>query len=152
MKKVFATGMALALAAVVGCGGTKIVPVSGIVKLDGKPYKNAVVSFQPVGEKEAPNPGRGSSGLTDEAGRFSLIYDGEKPGALVGKHRVRIFTDADSPPPPEAGGIEGEGTGKQFLEPIPVEWHELSKKEFEVPPGGTDAANFDIQTKSAKKK
>ena len=31
---------------------------------------------------------------------------------------------------------------------IPAEWNTMSEKEFEVPPGGTDKANFDIVTKS----
>ena len=37
-----------------------------------------------------------------------------------------------------------------FVEPIPMEWHEKSEKEFDVPNRGTDAANFDIETKAAK--
>ncbi len=146
MKRAFVTA-ALVLTGAVGCGGSEIVPVSGVVKLNGKPYRNAVVSFQPVGNRDSPNPGRGSAGVTDADGRYTLTYDGERPGALVGKHRVRIFTQ-------QGGGGEEGGKGKavrpqRFAEPIPIEWHEKSMKTFEVPTGGTDAANFDILTKSA---
>lgn len=130
-----------------GCGNKpKTAKVSGVVTLNGAPYKGAVVSFQPLGGKDNPNPGRGSAGVTDDQGRFSLIYDGDKnnPGALIGKHRVRIFT--------QLGGEKGADDGvespppdpKKMTEPIPVEWHEKSTKEFEVPAGGTDKANFDI--------
>ena len=51
-----------ALVLVAGCGGNtpKLAPVSGVVKVDGKPYANAYVTFQPVGDSGNPNPGRGS--------------------------------------------------------------------------------------------
>src|SRR5262245_63242316 len=139
MRQLIAAGALLALAGLAGCGSRKIVPVSGVVKLDGKAYPNAVVSFQPVGTKSSPNPGRGSSGVTDQDGKFSLIYDGEKSGALVGKHRVRIFTqlggpDTEGTVQPAKRGVKVQG------EPIPPEWNEYSEKEFEVPAGGTDSA------------
>src|SRR5688500_10797777 len=73
------------LAAVAGCSGNdNYAPVSGVVKINGKPYPNAVVSFQPIGTKENANPGRGSSAYTDENGRFVLKCDGKINGALVG--------------------------------------------------------------------
>ena len=153
MKQGFASGIMLSLVAVAGCGEAKIVSVSGVVKLDGKPYKNAVVSFQPMGSREAPNPGRGSASVTDENGHFTLIYDGERPGALVGRHRVRIFTRLGGEPSKDDGAESASEVKPQRLaEPIPAEWHENSQKEFQVPPGGTNAANFDIETKTAGKK
>ena len=44
---------------VAGCSGDspKLAPVSGVVKLDGKPYHRAVVSFQPTGAKDAMKAG-----------------------------------------------------------------------------------------------
>ena len=150
MKRVVASSIALALAGVVGCGGPKVVSVSGVVKLDGKPYKNAVVSFQPLGDRDNPNPGRGSSAVTDENGRYRMIYDGENPGALVGKHRVRIFTQFGADPDPEFKGESPRPPligGPKFVEPIPPDWNEMSTREFEVPAGGTDKADFDISTK-----
>ena len=150
MTRLLASALAMALAslALAGCSGPKIVPVSGVVTLDGKPYSNAVVSLQPIGSKENPNPGRGSVGVTDERGHYTLTYDGTMPGALVGMHRVRIFTkfgvkpavDDKSESDPNEKLTEGQ-------EPIPHEWNELSKKEYAVPAGGTDTANFDIVRK-----
>jgi hypothetical protein len=136
-----------------GCSdGPKIVLVSGVVKVNGKPYKDAVVSFQPMGSKDNLNPGRGSSGVTDANGKYTLSYDGKQSGAAVGRHRVRIFTKYGAEPPPEGEGEESKTTkGKRFQEPIPAEWHENSEKEFEVPRNGTDQANFDIETKPNSK-
>jgi hypothetical protein len=144
-----------------GCGGDrpKYVKVSGIVKLDGKPYKNALVSFQPLGTPDNPNPGHGSAGLTDEDGRFKLVTDDGYTGAVVGKHRVRIQTKRDDPTAfvdPALGSPDDLGplNKKVQIDPIPVEWYsDKSTKEFTVPPGGTDQANFDITTtKAAPKK
>ena len=152
MKRVFALGLAAGLAALAGCGGgPRIAPVSGVVKVNGRPVKGLVVSFQPVGAADAPNPGRGSSGVTDENGRYTLVYDGEEPGAVVGKHRVRIFAQEggaelpDTEGDPEATQKARPGRRPQVV--IPPEWHDLSTKEFEVPPSGTDQANFDIEAR-----
>ena len=150
MKHVLVPCLAALLLATAGCGGKKIVPVTGVVKLNGKPYKNAVVSFQPIGGSMSdPDVGRGSSAVTDANGHFSMIYDGEKPGALIGKHRVRIFTRLGAEPSTDDGVESPKGSVKpqRMSEPIPIEWHDKSTKEFEVPAGGTDAANFDIETK-----
>lgn len=152
MKRLFAAAAALALFAAAGCSGSKVVPVSGTVKLDGKPYPNAIVTFQPIGGENNPNPGRGSAGITDSNGRYTLVHDGKDKGAVVGRHRVRIFTDQSAPRPakegtPEAAG-ENAGDGK---EPIPINWHDESRVEIEVPPGGTDNADFNIETKPPAK-
>ncbi len=142
--------------ALAGCGGSGVtyVPVSGVVTLDGKPYKNAIVSFQPMAVKGNLNPGRGSSALTDEAGKFSLATDEGARGAVAGKHLIRIRTKVNDPTnvfDPSVGSPDGGGPvggKKKEVEPIPQEWFaDSSTKEFEVPAKGTDKANFDIVTK-----
>jgi len=139
-----------------GCGGgPKFAPVSGIVTVDQKPYPNAIVSFQPLGTQKNPDPGRGSSALTDEKGQFTLLTDDGQPGAVVGKHRVRIQTHRKDPSAyfdPAIGFPDRyDPRKKPLVDPIPLEWYsDQSSKEFDVPPGGTDKANFDIV--SAKKK
>jgi hypothetical protein len=135
------------LAALAGCsGGAGYAPVSGVVKLNGKPYDKAVVSFQPIGTTENPNPGRGSSAYTDENGRYVLKSD-KYSGALVGKHLVRIMTRGNEVvgQDPTVGSDDKTPLRPQ-LDPIPPEWNALSKKEFDVPAGGTDKADFDIVT------
>lgn len=129
----------------VGCS-SKYVPVSGVVTLDGKPYGKAAVSFQPVATPGNSNPGRGSSAYTDENGRFVLISD-ENDGAVVGKHLVRITT-RHSELPTESGVGSADGAAPPpRREPIPPEWNSESQKQFEVPPKGTNKADFDITTK-----
>jgi hypothetical protein len=150
----------LAAGLLAGCGGPHLVPVSGVVKLDGKPYPNAMVSFQPVGNGGDlnPGPGKGSMAVTDENGRYVLLYDGTRKGALVGRHRIRISTlsgHGTSEPMPDTGTPDGyvqpKGTKSDLeFDPIPVEWNERSEKTFDVPPGGTDRADFDIVTPKRK--
>jgi hypothetical protein len=140
--------LATLLAFVMGCsGGGTFVPVSGVVTLDGKPYDKAVVSFQPMASEGNPNPGRGSSAYTDQSGRFVLESDNHK-GAVVGKHRVRIMTRGNDVvgASPE-GGSPDDAPVARNVDPIPAEWNSTSDKEFEVPAGGTDKANFEIVTK-----
>jgi hypothetical protein len=150
-------GLTVALAGLGGCGnGPKYVKVSGVIKINGVPYDKAVVSFQPMGSKENLNPGRGSSSYTDANGRFDLVCDMEKEGAVVGKHRVRIMTRGNDVVgfDPATGSPDQPYTPIRpgTYDPIPPEWNALSKVEFVVPPGGTDQANFDIPSKLVKRK
>lgn len=77
------------LAVVVGCSGCgselKLVPVEGMVTLDGSPLAGAEVLFRPT-------QGRPVAGDTDDAGRYRLQYTPERFGALPGPHVVHITT------------------------------------------------------------
>lgn len=82
------TLLLLPLALAFGCGpsGPAIVPVSGIVTLDGVPVEGATVTFvSKVGSRMA-------DGQTDAQGRFTLTtQDADpKPGALEGEHTVTV--------------------------------------------------------------
>jgi hypothetical protein len=66
--------------------------VTGTVTMNGQPLKNVKVAFQPDPDKGTR--GAGSTGVTDDAGAFTLTFDGGRPGALVGHHRV-VLTDLD---------------------------------------------------------
>jgi hypothetical protein len=131
-----------------GCGKSGNAPVSGVVTLNGKPHRNALVSFLPIANADHPNPGRASSGFTDENGHFTLkAVDGDA-GAVVGKHRVRIATKYnDKVKGYEVWDSDLNKLVKAATDPIPPGWGQDSKKEFDVPSGGTDKANFDIVTK-----
>lgn len=143
-----AAGLLVALAGCSG-GGPKFAPVSGVVLLDGTPYPNAVVSFQPIGTKDNPNPGRGSSAYTDATGRFVLQGADGEDGAVVGKHRVRIMTKGNDVvgQNAETGSPDGGAPPRKNVDPIPPEWNANSTVEFEVPPGGTDGAKFEIKSR-----
>jgi hypothetical protein len=119
----------------VGCGGTKLVPVSGRVNLDGQPLANANVVFEP--DSQEKNPGPGSSAKTDDKGEFSLqSTTGNTKGAVVGKHKVSI-TAYEGGNGPSSSGSDMKGR-KRILE---------AKSTFEVPAEGTTNANFDFSSK-----
>jgi len=146
MRRAFVIGTVLTVSMLAaGCSsGRKIVPVSGTVTVNGQPAAGLIVSFQPLGGEGEQNPGRGSSAVTGSDGKFTLIYDGEKPGAFTGKHRVRIF--------PQLGAEKGQddnvptpkGPAKVSIF-IPAKWNEDSQVEFDVPSQGTDKADFNIE-------
>ena len=120
-----------------GCGGGgAVAPVAGKVTLGGQPLAGAVVTFQPMlgGGGEAVKV-TGSVGQTDSSGRYELrLIEPDKLGAAVGKHRVTISTATADP------ASDGQlPTGER----IPPAWRDGSQM-FVVPPGGTNAANFDI--------
>lgn len=64
----------------------KLVPVQGIVKIDGQPGANLMVSFAPEGQEDVGV----STGMTDEQGSYELRYKGAHSGAPLGRYRVRI--------------------------------------------------------------
>jgi hypothetical protein len=86
-------GVLLALLA--GCGKSPptIVPVEGVVRMEGKPLKKALVRFIPVENHGAAYL---ASGVTDEAGRFELKCNGQL-GACTGEHHV-LVAEAEIPP------------------------------------------------------
>lgn len=128
-----------ALFLLAGCGQTefKVVPVSGVVKLDGQPLANGVVAFQPIGSKTQENPGPGSTAYTDATGKFSLATPDDGPGAVVGNHRVQIWTKMDS----------SSDDGGGWREKLPTKYNTNTTLNFEVPAAGTDQANFDLSSK-----
>jgi hypothetical protein len=131
-------GGSLALA-VLGCGGDKIatVPVSGIVKLDGQPLANASVSFQPV-TRDAISPG--SHGRTDAQGRFRLqVTVSGQLGAVTGHHQVRVATGAPA-------ATSNDNIRSRPPDLVPARYQDGSLT-FEVPPKGTDQANFDLTSR-----
>ena len=74
----------------VGCGSgrPKMVPVEGLVTLDGEPVENAFVVFQVVevqGDYRRP-----SKGMTDAQGRFKVGTFSAEDGLPIGKYKVGI--------------------------------------------------------------
>ncbi len=134
-KWVMASMYLLFLAA--GCGGN-IASVSGRVTVDGEPLRNASVTFTPIATG-TQSAGPGSYGKTDADGRFTLKrIDTDRPGAVVGKHRVIIASETDV-------GAESD-INVPTKEVIPARYRDGSET-FEVPAGGTSQANFEIKTK-----
>jgi hypothetical protein len=71
-----------------GCGGEKLVKVTGTVTRDGKAVPHLGVHF-------VPEEGLSSHGLTDQNGHFALLYTTGKEGAVIGKHKVWVQLPAD---------------------------------------------------------
>jgi hypothetical protein len=129
------------LSLLAGCGGPKYqtAPVSGRVTLDGRPLASAHVSFQPIAPGK-PDPGPGSFGRTDANGNFRLETIGvHKDGAVVGQHIVRI-----SPYQPDQGLKDDDVRPRDTTLPAQADDGSL---RFEVPPGGTDRADFAITSR-----
>ncbi len=73
-----------------GCGGGKVetapklVPVTGIVRLDQKPVSGVFVVFVPGSN----TPGEGGEGRTDKNGRYELVAPGGRAGVAPGEYQV----------------------------------------------------------------
>jgi hypothetical protein len=135
-------GMFLLSLFTAGCGSRDpytYAPVSGRVTLNNKPLADATVSFQPVAAGTA-TPGTGSAAITDKDGRFTLEVVGTKvKGAVVGMHKVRI----DLPREPENDPTDDR---PKKIKHLPAKYSgKDTKLEFDVPAGGSDAANFDLK-------
>ncbi|MCC7420314.1 MAG: hypothetical protein IT428_08545 [Planctomycetaceae bacterium] len=114
-----------------GCGGPAgpkpppLGEVTGTVKLDGQPVKNAFVQF-------IPDNARPSTARTDDQGRFELYFNDKLKGAAVGSNTVKISArDAQ----PEKGN----------LETIPAKYNDKSELKETVKEGKN---NFDFDLKS----
>jgi hypothetical protein len=123
------------IVAVAGCGGLKLVPVSGTVKMGDQPLKGGAVSF-------IPDPSRGNHahvsclGRLDSQGRYTLTTSAVKgsdsgKGAPLGWYKVTLITTL-----PGAPEIKIDGT---YLDPEKTPWEvevvdhpEPGKYDFQV--------------------
>jgi len=118
------------LCIVSGCGGGADGPelgrVTGTVQLDGEPLEGAVVTFSPV------EGGRGSSGVTDASGTYSLNYTHDQQGAILGEHEVRINSASHA----------GEGADDPLLS---SDYNSSTKLKVTVAPG-SNSVPFDLKS------
>lgn len=126
----------MVVVALCGCGGPALVPVEGVVTLDGRPLAEATVTFQ---RPTAPLSEKTFAGETDSQGHFALRLSGsERVGAVPDNYRVFI-TSVKLPP----------GTNEMTKLPperVPVAYRDGSQT-FEVPAGGTTEAKFVLSSK-----
>lgn len=135
--------IAFAALPLVGCGGPKVVPVSGRVTLAGKALPNATVTFQPI-LKDGINAGPNSVGVTNEQGEFTLkLVEKNLPGAVVGEHRVSISALQGPAPDPK------DDNPKPRKELVAAKYNSNTTEKFTVPPEGSTTANFDVQPAKA---
>jgi len=94
VKRVLALSPLLAFA--IGCGsGPKLVPVSGVVTLNGKPLGEAVIQFLPDPATADSLP---ADDVTGPEGNYKAQSKG-RSGVVPGKYRV-VITKVNTPIPP----------------------------------------------------
>jgi hypothetical protein len=91
----------------VGCS-TRPVPVEGLVSLDGRPLKNAAVTFIPEGN------GRIATAITGNDGSFHLTTFAAGDGALPGDYKVTITFLP--PPGSEKDVVKPPTNDQEFLQ------------------------------------
>lgn len=130
----------LALAGI-GCNQQpfEMAPVSGRVTLDGEPLAGAKIAFNPTMRSDSPIVGPGSIGKTDERGYYRLQTFEGVPGVVVGPHTVQMSTIV-------FGKVDEDTEQAEILRPnvIPEHYRATGALVFEVPPGGTENADFEL--------
>jgi hypothetical protein len=79
---------ALSAVTLAGCGRVERGEVEGVVRRNGQPLSNVLVSFVP--DTDANAKAVRAAGVTDDKGKFRLRSEGRHQGAVVGVYRVII--------------------------------------------------------------
>jgi hypothetical protein len=81
-----------AVSGLIGCGGDerKLVPVSGTVTINGKPLRDAVITFLPADSNKGALPGEDISG---PEGNYKAMTRG-RTGLAAGKYKVVVTRSA----------------------------------------------------------
>jgi hypothetical protein len=158
---ILSAGLCLLLGCGGGSGHPKTYPVSGSVKLKGKPVDNAMVTFQLESGKES------AIGSTDDKGEFKLSTFAPSDGAVPGQYRVKItkfstppapkqaltpgvITSGDlpadyAPPAESAGAAGGAASGPKNLLPAKYADDQTSALRATVSESGPNRFDFDLQ-------
>ncbi|QDT91685.1 hypothetical protein [Gimesia algae] len=121
-----------------GCSGKSddlpdLAEVTGQVTLDGKPVPDAIIDFYPQGAQQKKQS-RASTAATDEEGKYSLMYNNDTAGAILGDHIVRISKTE--------GGAEVAGP-----EMLPEKYNETTTLKATVTKDGPNTINFELKSK-----
>lgn len=127
----------LAATMALGCsrsGKLDVAPVHGQVTIDGVPLKHGKIVF-------TPEQGREAQGEIQADGTFVLGTYGSSDGAIVGRHRVRIFAIE-----PIAAAADYDDEDFSFSYSIPRHYADPARSnlEFEVLPGDDNTANIKL--------
>src|SRR5262245_34579757 len=90
--------LALLVPLVAGCGQAGLARVKGKVTCNGKPVREAAITFNPAPRHDKDRePGKPATGFTDNEGNYVLSTYRPYDGALLGKHRVTVTLDDTNP-------------------------------------------------------
>ena len=120
--------------------GLGLIPVTGIITLDGKPLPNAVVFF--VQENETK-----SYATTEANGFYRMMFNSEVEGVLPGTVTVEISTTASTGELNIAKGdaeVDPDAPKKSKKELVPAAYNKKSKLNVTVSP---ESNKFDFDLK-----
>lgn len=99
LKLISSAGLCLGIMLLcTACGGSDtpdLGNVTGTITMDGAPLADAYVTFM-------PDAVRASSGKTDSAGKYELVYIRDEKGAALGDHKVvvsKLVNEKETIPP-----------------------------------------------------
>ncbi len=158
-----------AVTIITGCSPSDMVPVSGVVTVDGKPVPGLTVTFFPEPTEGNNAPGPFSTGVTDEAGKYTLTNRKGVPGAMVWRHAVSFEYDDVDPEAMDAArdaaadakssnvelSAEEKAMAKQAKQQmrgkirIPKKYKDGGPGQIivDVPAGGSTSLNLEMTTK-----
>lgn len=113
-----------------GCGRSDRGYVHGTVTLDGQPLQEATIEFQPAS-------GSPSYGETNASGQYELALSPTDPGAIPGKHTIRVSTFRVVP--------KEDGTRENIPEKVPSSYNTETTLTREVTPG-SQTVDIEIST------
>ena len=113
----------------------KTAEVTGVIRLNGKPVSNALVTFHP--DRKQGTVGPPSVGRTDAAGKFKLTIDQSHSGAVVGKHQIAVLSG-------ESAGMAANGYASSGSVPEHYAQVETSQLATEVLPGQRNEITLDL--------
>jgi hypothetical protein len=93
--------------------------------------------------KPGTMPAVTSRGITDQQGNYTLTTSDDRPGAVIGRHTVRIKTRLASSDP-TAEVLEGQ-TVQETPERVPARYNIRTELTFDVPEAGTTQADFQLK-------
>jgi hypothetical protein len=136
------------LVVLVGCNSRPygVAKVSGRVTMDNKPLAKVSITFVPQATKENIAPGPTAAAYTDADGRYTLGIDSETPGAVIGRCRIFITSligDGKAQDPND----DRPGPFVRPRDKVPEKYNMKTTLTFDVPPGGTEQANFDLTSR-----
>jgi hypothetical protein len=126
---------AISLAALLGCGETKRMPIEGTVSLDGQPLEKGSITFRPLPGTTGP-----TAGAAIVNGKFVIMSSG---GPFAGKFVVEI-SDVRA----TGRKVEGpRGLVDEHLEFLPARYNTRSELQAEVKDTGRNNLEFALKSK-----